>query len=252
MDNKVLLRSTPHSAYLLPAALHDAVSCAQAINRLAGSRHQSQSTCSRDADAPPNKQTATGSRHAVNHGTSFTSGSRSASRFQPGASLWLSASPAGTTAGPTTLSGWIPSSPGCGPGPPADRPCSLCLARRSPCGPHATSAVHLAFGGLSQPAPRCRQKAYSRSHSPRQAALGRRSPSRPPSGEPFSRNGENRTRVVLVPNQVGGHCPTFRLINHVIGLVQLFHSSPRAITRKPGSPCQGSGLLTSSQCSRAR
>lgn len=27
---------------------------------------------------------------------------------------------------------------------------------------------------------------------------------------PFSRDGENRTRVVLVPNQVGGHCPTPR------------------------------------------
>lgn len=67
--------------------------------------------------------------------------------------------PADTTAGPTTLSGWIPSSPGCGPGPPADRLCSPCLARRSPCGPHATSAVHLACGGLSQPAPRCRQSA---------------------------------------------------------------------------------------------
>lgn len=28
--------------------------------------------------------------------------------------------------------------------------------------------------------------------------------------QPFSRDGENRTRVVLVPNQVGGHCPTPR------------------------------------------
>lgn len=91
MDNKVLLRSTPCGAYLLTAALHGAVSCTQAINRLAGSRHQSQSTCSRDANAPLSMRTATSSRHAVNHGTSFTSGSRSASRFQPGASLWLSA-----------------------------------------------------------------------------------------------------------------------------------------------------------------